>query len=764
MGSFRNKAWVFTAWISLAGSAFAQGTKLWTTGRFDEMQRGAPEGVAIRNDGRLSPGPATSLLYTTPQNFVWSVADDGSGGAFVGLGGTSAGSAVVLHVTSAGNADKVFESKEIGVQALRLAPDGTLFAATSPDGKVYRIPNGGGTPIVVFDPGQTAEKPRYLWDLALGKSGEIYIATGAPAAVYRVRPGAKPELLFRTADQHIRSLLLAGNGTLWAGSDGSGVIYRFATATPTTAPSPKPFAAYAATRREITSLAIDSIGNIYAAGVGGKSAPPLPPLPVTGNVGVTVTFLQPGSASAAGSNTLVPDGSEIYRIAPDGTPQRLATLRDDVVYALAVRNSGGAPSLLAASGNRGRIYRLDLNVLGRYSEAARLPASQATAFAPGKDGLVVGTSNSGKVFRLDDADTTTGTYTSDVFDTGGFSRWGRAEIQSDTESPTRPPAQSKAQTASPAFDLYLRSGNVPNPIGGWSDWVPVKPDEGATAAPPGRYVQWKLALKPQSSVNAVAINYLPRNIAPVVDEVVVAPGARVASSSSPAPSSTVQVVLPSPGSVAQAISLVQDTNATPLTAQKDKSAVTVRWAAHDDNGDDLMFSVWYRSEGEANWHLFKDKISDRFLSFDTAQIPDGIYTVRVIASDAPVHLDADTLTGERISSTFIVDTTPPVPGTLTARLDPASGARPAAIHASLDVRDATTPIAHAEYSVDAGPWQYLEPVGGLSDALAEHYDFTAPTTAPQPGAPTPANPAEHLLAVRVYDRFDNMTSVKTVVK
>ena len=530
---------------------------------------------------------------------------------------------------------------------------------------MYRIPNGGGAPIVVFDPKETVEKPRYLWDLALGRSGEVYIAAGAPAAVYRVRPGGKPELLFQTADQHIRSLLLAADGTLWAGSDGAGVIYRFSTGTP----GAKPFAAYAAGRREITSLATDAAGNIYAAGVGGKSAPPLPPLQVTGNVGATITFLQPGSASAAGSNSLIPDGSEIYRIARDGTPERLVTLRDDVVYALAVRNSGGASALLAASGNKGRIYRLDLNVLGRYSEAARLPASQATAFAPGKDGLVVGTSNSGKVFRMADADTSTATYTSDVFDTGGFSRWGRIEVQSDAQTDTPAISSRTAPPApNPAFDLSLRSGNVPNPIGGWSDWVPVKPNLGSAPAPAGRYVQWKLALKPQSSVNAVAVNYLPRNVAPIVDEVVVAPGARVSSTSNPAPPTTVQVVLPSPGSVAQAINLVGDASATPLTAQKDKSAVTVRWAAHDDNGDDLMFAVWYRTEGETNWHLLKDHISDRYLSFDSSLLPDGIYSVRVVtASDAPVHVDADTLTGERISPSFIVDTTPPVPGIL-ARL------------------------------------------------------------------------------------------------
>ena len=52
-----------------------------------------------------------------------------------------------------------------------------------------------------------------------------------------------------------------------------------------------------------------------------------------------------------------------------------------------------------------------------------------------------------------------------------------------------------------------------------------------------------------------------------------------------------------------------DANAQPLMAQKDKGAVTVRWAAHDDNGDDLIYSVWYRGLGERNWRLLKDKIS-----------------------------------------------------------------------------------------------------------------------------------------------------------
>jgi len=86
---------------------------------------------------------------------------------------------------------------------------------------------------------------------------------------------------------------------------------------------------------------------------------------------------------------------------------------------------------------------------------------------------------------------------------------------------------------------------------------------------------------------------------------------------------------------------------------------------------------------------------------------------------------------------------------------------PAKIHATLEARDATSPIAHAEYSVDAGAWQYLEPVGKVSDSLVERYDFTAEV--PVSVAPV-ADAKEHVLAVRVYDRYENVVAVKTVVR
>lgn len=715
----------------LPGFVRAQGTKLWSVDRYDEMEKGSTDGVAIRSDGRLEAGPATSLLYATDKSFVWSVAADSSGNGYVGMGGSSAGSAVVMKVSPDGKASQVFAGKELAVQALRVLPDGAVLAATSPDGKVYRIPAGGGAATVLFDPSLTEEKPKYLWDLAVGKAGEVYVAAGAPAVVYRVPAGGgKAEVLFKTADQHIRCLLLGTDGTLWAGSDGSGVIYKYATGTA----GAKPFAVYTAPRREITSLAMDATGNIYAAGVG-TGRVPLPPLPVTGTVGVTITFSQPGSSTAAGMNTLVPDGSEIYKIAPDGTPMKLVTLKDDVVYALAVR--GG--SLLAATGNRGRVYRVNTNVADQFTDVAHLEASQGMAFAAVTDGLLVATSNSGKVFRLGDAVSPSSTYTSEVFDAQGFSQWGRVEVRGGGAA---------------GFDLFVRSGNVENPLMGWSEWSRVAAD-GSVAVPAGRFVQWKAVLKSGGSVDSVALNYLTKNVAPVVDEVLVQPGARVPPPATSPANATVQVSFPAAAGAATVVSFTSDPNAAPLLAQKDKSAVTVRWLAHDDNGDDLMFAIWYRGVGEANWRLLKDEISDRYYSFDSALLPDGSYELKVVASDAPVHTDAEALTGEKVSEVFVVDTTPPVPGVLEATME---GGK---IHARLEVRDATSPIAHAEYSIDAGPWQYLEPVGKVSDSLTERYDFVV--AVPVAAAPV-ADAREHVVAVRVYDRYENMAAVKAVVR
>jgi hypothetical protein len=182
---------------------------------------------------------------------------------------------------------------------------------------------------------------------------------------------------------------------------------------------------------------------------------------------------------------------------------------------------------------------------------------------------------------------------------------------------------------------------------------------------------------------------------------------------------------------------------------KDKTAITVHWAAHDDNGDDLTYSLFLRGDGESVWRLLKDGITDKVYSFDATLIPDGGYQIKAVASDAPSHTPADALTGDKVSERFEVDTTPPVVSGLKATVA-------AATLVTFDAEDAFSPIAHAEYSLDAGPWQFIEPVGVLSDSRHEHYEFRLPAK------PLDGKPGEHLITVRVYDRHDNVGVAKTV--
>lgn len=714
--------------------AHGQGTRLWSQSTLAELERGKPNGVSITSDGQLIAGPSSTLVATTPSTYVWAVAADKAGNAYLATGSP----ATVLRVGPDGKTTKMFSSHDLSVQTVRVGPDRAVYAATLPSGKVYRLDvNASGltedTAKVVFDPAATAEKPKYVWDLAFDSEGRLYIATGGPAGIYRVnvKAGGKPELFFKSDEQHIRSMAFDAAGNLIAGSDGTGLVYRIDK-------SGKGYVIFDATRSEITSVAVAPNGAIYAAAVGEKGHNTLPPLPVTGTATVTIKVVQPGSVNALSGNTVIPEGSEIDEIAANGAPRKLWEDRNDVVYALRWTREG----LLAATGNRGRIYRIHED--GSYADIAHLEGAQVTDFADSPRGTYVSTANTGKVYLLSHGDAPQGTYVSNVFDAGVFSQWGRAEVDAGPGNGGN-------------YDLYTRAGNIENPERAWSDWKKVTPNVGPIGLEAARFVQWKAVLRPGAEINSVGIDYLPVNVAPVVDEILVEPGARVNTAPVETTQQQVAINFPAPRNPT-VISFATEPGREPLVGLRDKSAITVRWAAHDENGDRLQYSVYYRGEDEHNWQLLKKDVRRTYLSFDAELLPDGPYRVKVVASDGLSHDPGQALTGEKVSAQFVIDTTPPVVNGLVAQL---SGNK---IHVAFMAADATSPISHAEYSVDAGPWQYIAPVGNLADSLTEKFDFDAPLRPRAEGAAAPVDSQEHVITVRVYDRPGNVIAAKAVVR
>jgi hypothetical protein len=291
-------------------------------------------------------------------------------------------------------------------------------------------------------------------------------------------------------------------------------------------------------------------------------------------------------------------------------------------------------------------------------------------------------------------------------------------------------------------ELFARGGNVDNPDRNWSPWTKVdveKDKDAMVSVPSARFVQWKVVLHSGSvapRVESVALNYLPKNVPPEFDDVTVQAGVRYQS-------------LPK---VSGGDSSAQARFDVPPPATRDRDSIGVKWSAHDDNDDQMVYSVYYRGDAESRWLLLKDNLSDKFYSFDASLLPDGGYTVKVIASDAPSHSPGQGLSAERESARFEVDTTPPQIKELKASVAAAK------IHVTFSASDSFSAIKKAEYSVDAGDWQFVEPVGQLSDSKNENYDFETPIPTGTTGA------MDHLVVVRVYDRYDNMSSAKTLIR
>jgi WD40 repeat protein len=757
--------------LLLSSVLFAESTRTWVQTKYDDYEKGTAHGVAINSAGSLTLAPAFKDLFTSPSTYLWDAAADAEGNVYAAAGSP----ARVYKITPEGKASIIFAAPELQVQAIAIAQDGTIYAATSPDGKVYKIVHGGPAPSRSPEgthttaevaaaqeggkPGAGEEKPRttvavdasysaslffdphtkYIWALQLDKSGQLYVGTGDHGQILQVKPNGEGSMFFQSDEAQIRCLALDNSGNLIAGTAGSGLVYRIS-------PQGEAFVLYGAPKKEITALAIDAQGNIYAAGTGEKRGGGLSPSgqagPQAGSVAVITVTPQAGAGSLSAVPSLAPltaaavmanlGGSEVYRISPDGSPRTLWSSKEDVVYALAFDASG---RLLAGTGNKGRIYTIN----GReYTDLVKASADQVMAFAHAPHGgMYAATSNLGKIFQLGPGTAAEGIYESDVFDARIFSKWGRVDARGLGK-----------------FDLYVRSGNVDNPDRNWSPWQKVDTSkELPPQAPSARYVQWKAVLLPNtppSALDSVTLFYLPKNVAPEVDDVVVNVGARVAS-----------------GGRVTAASSENNADAAAGTVP-DKHSIAVKWKARDANDDDMVYSVYYRADGETRWKELRDGVENRYVNLESDLFADGGYTVLVVASDAPSHAPEETLTSQATSARFEVDNTPPRIESLNASVINNQ------VHLTFRAVDSFSPIAHAEYSIDAGDWQIADPVGQISDYKVEKYDFIVaiPWNVIEPPEPTDAGTGtrakhqqpEHSIVIRVFDRSDNVGIAKTVVR
>jgi outer membrane protein assembly factor BamB len=724
--------------LALAGlpSVRAAQPQFWKIEGAREFLEGSTEGLSVDSEGRVRLAPASKSLFETDTPHAWCLARDAKGVLYAGTGNDGK----VFRI-EAGKGQLFFDAAELEVHALAIGPDGRVYVGSSPDGKVYAVDSSGKSEIF-YDPAE-----RYIWALAFDSRANLLVGTGAEGKVYRVDRQGKAQAILTSGETHITALASDKSGTVFAGSAPNGILYRIDA-------SGKVFVLHDSPFQEVKALDVGRDGSLYAAVIDGKeheeSASPSTPTVVaptaipTGEVTVTegFTVIPPIGPSPSPSPRTIETpklGSAkgaVLRILPSGEVDTVWSSADETPHALVVDGD----SALVGTGNKGKVYRVNND--RTWTMVSAFPSEQVTALQRGAGGgLFLATSNPGRVYALEGRPGEKGTFTSEPKDTETVSAWGRLRWTATTPKAT-------------AVQIQTRSGNTSAPDSTWSEWsAPYHHSDGdPVTSERSRFLQVRVALVGKDGaspvLDSVTTPYLQRNLRPQVQSVTVHPPGEVFQK--PLSLSGEPEILgleTNPASDSRSSAAALRAGLPPATSYSRKlfqrGIQTFSWKADDPNGDALVYDVYYRPVGDNRFRLLRKGLTDSVLAWDTSTVPNGRYVIRVVASDSPANPESLALTGDKESTPFDVDNTPP---TVTATLVSRSPVRIKVV-----VKDDSSLVRRAEYSIDGGRWMEVHPVDGINDAIEESYEIV-------PGELSAGGP--HVIVTRATDLLGNVGTAR----
>jgi hypothetical protein len=701
---------------ALPRAACASGTQYWELTTRDAVAEGETfEGLILTAEGELRAGIAAESVPVEGERQVWSLlrAKDGSV-----LAGTASGK--ILRIEG-GPAAEAFATGELLVTALVEGPDGLVYAATLPAGKVFRRDAAGAWSLFATLP------CKYVWALLPHPGYHLVAATGPEGKLMAVDAQGKAEVLYETGKENVLSLAVGEGRELYFGTATPGLLFRLP-------PGGKPSILRDFGENEVRVIRVRRGG----LAVGLNSGVKVPPSAFLGAVQQAAQKAESkeGAPPADGGGGVGPAGGKpggdgggkpappaapsatvrgaVALLTFEGRLERQVEVPSSYVTDLAVTEAG----IVVGTNNSGRVHRVDER--GRLTLLWDFPQNQVLVFAAdGGRVILVGTGDAAAVQRLGTGPAAAGRYRSKVFDAKVVAEWG-----------------SLAWRGKGRVAFQTRSGNVAEPDKTWTDWAPAAAAEPGVpsllrvASPRGRYLQLLAVWEgdPEAVVAGVSVAYLSENQRPRMLEVKVA-------------------AAPPPGQPAPAVGApAQNQPAVPVAFHSTLKKIT--WRAEDPDGDPLVFRLAFRAEDGTAWvPLHRDQpVGGVEYLWNTESVPDGRYVVRVEASDEAANAEERALRDARESAPLYVDHRKPEVTLEAARDGGALRVKGRAV-------DALSPIARLEFSVDGGDWRALFPVDRIFDARVEAFEF----------APGDLPPGAHVITVRAMDVENNVGSAALTV-
>ncbi len=678
-----------------------------------DFDDGTINNVSTRSPGEIILAPRLETAKGIEAAYVWCLALDAKGNL---LAGTGTPGTVYRIMSSDLSVSTLYMSSQEHVTAIAVDSKGIIYAGTSPGGMIFKIPPGEEGEVL-------ADLPEtYVWNLVFDKRGNLYAATGDAGKVYKVSPDGKASEFFVSQETHLLYLAMDEEERLYAGTEPSGLVYQIEG-------EGRAKVLLDADESEVHAMALAGGGRVLVGTAqGGKlpfpgppaAQPPKEPKERIYIGGVDFPSREPMGASRGappGPPSAAPVKNSIYLIEPFGDVRKLAALDQALVYSMALGPENG---LYVGTGPRGTLYRL---LLDRGEVATVMAVQQAqvlTMLAASDGGLFLGAGNVGAVHRLGPGYASEGEFVSAPIDAGALSDWGKiswaARVPSDT-----------------AIALATRTGNSSKPDLTWSQWSAdyEAADGSPIASPPARFIQYRAQLRSKDPaatpvLEEVRIAYRGYNLPPEVLKL------NVPDDGDEAPSEPKEA--PQPGQA-------------PAKGLPHRGTIKLSWVAKDPNGDRMRYAIYYRRGEVAAWKLLEEKLEKPEYTWDSETVPDGPYFIRVVAGDEPDNVRDQGLTGERVSSPFVIDNGRPELTALGYELCGKGRYRISGV-----ARDATSSVTGLEYAVDGKEWNAALPVDGIFESPEERFAFEVSVSADE----------EHTIRLRARDRWGN-TVVEQVV-
>ena len=302
------------AGLLAAAQASAVGTRRFSFEKAADFKGGDLKGVAVDSAGHVRAGFNLGAVPVSQGTSIWSTLPLRDGSVLLGTGNEGK-----LLKLSGGTVSVLAETTALVITSLAEAWGGAVVLGTLPDGKVLKWDHGKLTDFV------TLKGTEHVWQVAFDeKKKALYAATGPEGKLYRISETGDAQVYFDAPEQHLMSVAVGPDGTVYAGASDKAKLYKI------TAPG-HATVLYDFDRTEVRAIAVNKKGEVFAIA---NEIKPGTQAPSRGNRG-DGTPAAPANAApkTKGKGTL-------YKFSPEGAPDQLLDDTDEHYTSLALSDDG----------------------------------------------------------------------------------------------------------------------------------------------------------------------------------------------------------------------------------------------------------------------------------------------------------------------------------------------------------------------------------------------------------------------------------------